>query len=320
MSLISIIVPVYNVEQYLEQCITSITAQTYTNLEIILVDDGSTDKCPNICDEWAKKDDRIKVIHKTNGGLSDARNAGMRIATGEYIAFVDSDDRIHNKFIELLFTALKNNNSYLAACDVAFVKNHDETHALAESACISVNDTEKALNTLIHGNGFRAVVWNKLYHRDLLNNESFKIGRYHEDEFFTYRIIAKVKNPVYVNAKLYYYLQRENSIVNSISFKHLDALDAYFERLLFLKNQFPKLYHYDKLSFCKACINLYQSVSDFPADIKNDCTKKIKIIRRKINFSLPELCSYSFSDIIYILCSSNAFIGCFCKLKTFGKG
>ena len=119
--MISVIVPIYNVEKYVNKCVGSIVNQTYTNLEIILVDDGSPDRCPEICDEWAKKDSRIKVIHKKNGGLSDARNAGMKIASGDYIAFVDSDDWIAPEMYERLLMAIKNDNSDIAACAVKMV-------------------------------------------------------------------------------------------------------------------------------------------------------------------------------------------------------
>ena len=113
--LISVIIPIYNVEAYLDECIASVIAQTYSNLEIILVDDGSPDNCPQMCDEWAAKDSRIRVIHKENGGLSDARNAGIDIATGEYIAFVDSDDWIVPEMYEKMLAALKTENAATCA-------------------------------------------------------------------------------------------------------------------------------------------------------------------------------------------------------------
>ena len=249
MDLISIIVPVYNVEKFLNRCVASIARQTYKYLEIILVDDGSFDKSPEICNEWREKDERIKIVHKKNGGLSDARNAGLAIATGEYIAFVDSDDWIHSEYIEQMYSAIKKYKTNVAACDISRVYT-DEINEEIKIPTVKCYSTEQALESLINGGIVRAVAWNKLYHKMLLKDESFEVGRYHEDEFFTYRILAKSKKIVYVNAKLYFYYQREGSIMNSISCKHLDVLDAYIERINFLCNRYPRLYEIDKKAFC----------------------------------------------------------------------
>lgn len=314
-SLITVIVPIFKVEKYLNKCIESIVNQTYTNLEIILVDDGSPDNCPAMCDEWSERDTRIKVIHKHNGGLSDARNSGMTIATGEYIAFVDSDDLIHEKYFEVLITAIKENNADISACDIDFVNEADDVSLTASLPSeFSIYNSEQALETLIKGCGFRAIACNKLFCAKLLFEERFIEERYHEDEFFTYRILAKAQKLVYINSKMYYYLQRENSIVNSVSVKHLDALDAYIERLDYFKSNFPNLYKADKPSVCKACVNLYISIADFPSDIKKTCARRIKDNRSRIKFTPKEMISYSFKDSIYIIFSSRYLISVFCKL------
>lgn len=255
--LISVIVPVYNVESYLNRCIESLVRQTYKYLEIILVDDGSLDGCPHICDKWSERDNRIHVIHKTNGGLSSARNAGLKVAKGEYIAFLDSDDWIHTKFIEHLYITIKDYKVDIAACDICQVYTEKQDEKINKLS-VKIYSTEEALETLINGETFRAVAWNKLYHKNMLIGEQFETGRYHEDEFFTYRIMAKTNKLAYVDEKLYYYFQRKGSIMNSISYKHLDALDAYLERIAYFKDLYPKLYKIDKMRFCIACIYFYQ--------------------------------------------------------------
>lgn len=298
--LISVIVPVYNVEKYLDRCVESIVDQTYKNLEIILVDDGSPDNCPQICDEWAAKDSRIRVIHKQNGGLSDARNAGMAIATGEYIAFVDSDDWIHNQYIERMIKAVTIYKVQLVACDLTEVYGKTQEKPV-DIDDVEICDAEQAINMLINGRKFKAVAWNKLYHKSLLNGEHFETGRYHEDEFFTYRILGKNDRLAFVNAPLYYYFQREDSIMNSISIKHLDALDAYIERIDYLKNSFPRLYIYDKAVFCVSCANFYREAFKLQGDEHQNCRNRIKICRKKIKFSFYELKNYNLKQLIYII-------------------
>lgn len=298
--LVSIIVPVYRVEPYLNRCIESIVRQKYEQLEIILVDDGSPDGCPQLCDQWCKKDRRIRVIHKPNGGLSDARNAALAVATGEYIAFVDSDDWIHEQYIEQLYRAAKEHHVEIAACDVRVVYEQEQP-PLVTDPVVEVYETERALETLIHGDVFRAVVWNKLYHRTLLCGEQFETGRYHEDEFFTYRIMGKVQKLAFVQAPLYFYFQRAGSIMNSLSWKHLDALDAYLERIHYFEHHFPRLYPVDKKNFCMACVQLYQRSLELDEPQRKQCTAKIKACRAKVTFLPAEWNAYSRKERVYLL-------------------
>lgn len=308
--LISIIVPIYKVELYLNRCVESIVSQTYRYLEIILVDDGSPDRCPDICDEWKRKDNRICVIHKVNEGLSVARNVGMAFATGEYIAFVDSDDWIHSEYIESLYTAIKKYKVDLAACDICVTSTK-----VQETPIVPIFREylkEEALQTLINGEVFRAVVWNKLYHKNVLKGEVFELGRYHEDEFFTYKILEKIDRMVFVNNKLYYYFQREGSIMNSISYKHLDALDAYVERINSLK-KYPELYKIDKIKFCIACIQFYQETLKIKTKEKIIYQKRIKNRRQIITFKFNELIHSSLKELLYI-CGSRICIDLFSKV------
>lgn len=256
-SLISVIVPVYNVEEYLNECISSIVNQTYKNLEIILVDDGSTDKCPYICDDWKNKDDRIVVIHKKNGGLSDARNKGLDVAKGEYVSFIDSDDWISNDFYQVLFNALYEKNAQISASEVIWVYDNYQNKEEFQYNNI-VFSPEEALQTLLKGRGFYAVAWNKLYKKALFDGIKFPIGKLHEDEFVTYKLIHKADKLVLCKNTNYYYRQRQGSIMKEWSSKHLDVLEAYFERNNFLKLNYPNLYLHDKVFLLCACVNLYK--------------------------------------------------------------
>lgn len=192
-NLISIIIPVYNVQDYLDECIKSIINQTYKHLEIILVDDGSPDKCPEICDIWEKKDGRIKVIHKSNGGLSSARNAGLEIAHGEYISFVDSDDFLPNNAIEILYSRICQDNKIgIVSGQIYRYKDNsvsifNKSWEITEEECLSTQDFFlKTMNmTISH------TVWNKLYRKDLLSDIRFRNGRNNEDTLFMYDLGIK---------------------------------------------------------------------------------------------------------------------------------
>lgn len=234
--LISIIVPVYKVEKYLKECIESIQRQTYKDIEIILVDDGSPDKCGEICDEYAKRDNRIKVIHKENGGLSDARNAGIQVAIGKYIAFIDSDDYIEETYIELLYNAIIENRVSISQCGInkvneksQFIKNVGEKEE-------KVYTSQQMMEELYNGKWENIVTWNKLYLKSLFSDIKFPKGKIHEDEFTTYKLIFKAENLVIIDKFLYNYRQNTNSITGSkYNIKRLDIIEAFQERMEFLE-------------------------------------------------------------------------------------
>ena len=212
MSEISIIVLVYNVEQYLENCIESILNQTFKDFELILVDDGSTDNSGKICDIYEKKDTRIKVIHKNNGGLSSARNTGLDIACGKYIGFVDSDDSIHPKMYEVLYNLIKNHKSDISCCNYKRTydiscKEHEELNLNEVIEMSNIEAIEKLYDKEI---GVRLVIaCNKLYCKSLFDKIHYKVGRLHEDEFMAHRILYNSKKITYVDNELYYYLQEK---------------------------------------------------------------------------------------------------------------
>ncbi len=228
--LISVIVPVYKVEKYLDRCIESIVNQTYKNLEIILVDDGSPDNCPAICDSWSKKDDRIKVIHKPNGGLSDARNAGLKIASGDFIAFVDSDDHIKPNTYESLINKQKESDSDLTFCKYIYSYEKDNTiinvdeldlKLLCENRDISHfyhrATTNKKVGDKIEIKGaVMAFVWRILFKRSAISNNNFVVGvKFMEDQLFLSQLLSQKKYKLsFVDEYLYFYSIRSGSLVH----------------------------------------------------------------------------------------------------------
>lgn len=240
--LISVIVPVYKVEDYLDRCVRSIVSQHYRQLEIILVDDGSPDSCGAMCDAWAEKDCRITVIHKKNGGLSDARNAGMAVATGEMMGFVDSDDWISPEMYQLLYENMRENGSDIAACGVEMVWEDDmESRMLTKPGCC-VLDGQQAMGAIIEESVLKQPVWYKLYKTELIRNIPFAVGKYHEDVFWSYQAIGAAKLVSVTDIPCYHYMQRKGSIMGAgFSEKRLDILEAKVRRLEYVKRNYPAL-------------------------------------------------------------------------------
>lgn len=236
---ISIVVPVYNVEKYLQECINSILAQSFTNFELILVDDGSDDRSGEICDIYSQKDARVKVIHKSNGGLSSARNAGIHIAKGEYIGFVDSDDCIEKEMFTELYKAVRKYQSDIAVCSFAQI---DENGRRGEQ--FSDFDTEMILSRIQaqekYFQGYAqsmiyTVAWNKLYRRSLFENMEYPIRKVHEDEFVTFRLLYNAKNIVYIPYCGYLYRCRNESIMDQFNEKRFHLFDAYIVKLKYFE-------------------------------------------------------------------------------------
>jgi len=316
---ISVIVPVYKVEPWLDRCVESIVKQTYQNLEIILVDDGSPDNCPAMCDAWAEKDSRIKVIHKENGGLSSARNAGMAAATGTYIGFVDSDDWIHPDFLTAMYWGIRENKAQIAACGVCLIHPGEKEPKADSTSALGVFSAEEALATVLRGETFRAVAWNKLYEKTLLKEEFFPVGKYHEDEFFTYRILAKAERLVYVNAPLYFYFQRPGSIMRSASIRHLDALDAYLERLEFLKERYPALYVRDLGTCCISCAAFYREGLRMKTEDRGEYLKRVRAVRSQVCVRPGQFMQMSAKHRIYAMGTGLA-MDLFCRVLNLRKG
>ena len=224
--LLSIIVPVYDVERYLQKCIDSILAQTFTDFELILVDDGSPDNCPALCDAAAAKDARIRVIHQKNGGLSAARNAGLDVARGEWIGFVDSDDYIAPEMYETLYKAVQSTGADLALCDYVKV---DETGALCTQTHVAVPQKSLTGRELLQKAYWTTVqiACNKLYHRTIFAQLRYPVGKLNEDFFVIPEICLNTQKAVVVPDVLYYYVQRGDSIMGkSRTLRHYDAAEA----------------------------------------------------------------------------------------------
>lgn len=236
MELISVIVPVYKVEDCLDKCVRSIVHQTYSNLEIILVDDGSPDHCGDMCDAWAEKDSRIKVVHKENGGLSDARNAGLKIATGSLISFIDSDDWVEADFLEVLLAAMDGRKAQIAECAVELVDEAGSVLCCRETAKVPYLDKLDGLHRMILEDGIYQTVWNKLYRREILEGIFFEKGKCHEDDFWTYQVFDRMEYLAVVERPMYHYLQRSSSIMGAgYNLKRLDGLEARFCRMEYLR-------------------------------------------------------------------------------------
>lgn len=259
-SCVSIIVPIYKVEEYLSECIDSLVNQTYKNIEIILVEDGSPDGCPQICDDYAQKDKRIKVLHKKNGGLSDARNKGLDICSGEYIMFVDSDDIIHKEMVERLVLTLKEKKVEIVECSVIKFSHSIVTPKYVEKQ-IDIYNQIDALRELILDNAFHQTVWNKIYTKDVIGDNIFPVGKCNEDEFWTYRVFANANKVAFLSDSLYFYRQRETSIIhNQYSIKRLDALEAKLIRQRFIEIYFPELKDIAKYNLLMSCLYAGQMV------------------------------------------------------------
>ncbi len=238
---ISIVVPIYNVEKYLKKCIDSIRVQTFEDFELLLVDDGSPDNCGEICDRYAKEDSRIKVIHKKNGGLSDARNAGIDIARGDYIGFIDSDDFIENDMYQTLYDLVKNADADMAVCGVYNVYTQ-KTVTQYDGDETFVCNNEEAFNYILQGTKIPATICNKLIKREIFDNIRFPVGRLYEDAFITKEIIQVVKTVAVTTAPKYYYIHREGSITTTkFKQKDMDIIEAYEITLAVIKEKFPNL-------------------------------------------------------------------------------
>lgn len=242
MAKVSIIVPIYKVEAYLNKCVDSILAQTFTDFELILVDDGSPDNCPQICDDYAKKDPRIHVIHKKNGGLSDARNAGIDWAfansDSEWLAFVDSDDWIGSTYLEKLYAVCVDNNADIGVCDFHVVnESYEVLEDVHDFPSETVYDKKQIMN-LLYYNWRVAAAWCKIYRKSVFDGIRYDVGKLHEDEFIIHKLFFASNRTVFMNDRLYYYLLRSNSITGLKSDKlEFDSLEAHIKRYWFCKER-----------------------------------------------------------------------------------
>jgi len=290
--LISIIVPIYKVENYIRCCIDSILNQTYRNLEIILVDDGSPDNCPGICDEYKGIDKRIKVIHKKNGGLSSARNAGLDIASGQYIGLIDSDDFIESDMYEALYAASEKYNADISVCGRYIVEGNRIT-SYSDTEEPKVYNRYQALRQIVLDdfyNGINNYAWDKLYKKSLFDNIRYPEGKHFEDIFTTYKLFSISSKIVHIQSPKYYYLQREDSIIGSTNTaSRYDYYMANTQCLEFIKKVEPLL-----TDVCDSQLidKLFLSINDMLiSDYKRNkyTDEKNEILNKFKQFSLERL-------------------------------
>ncbi len=311
---ISVIVPIFNSLNWLDKCIFSIVNQTYKNLEIILIDDGSNDGSSNLCDTYAKKDERIIVIHKSNEGLSLARNAGLKIATGEFVLFADSDDYLEDNMLEKLILSQKQDNADMVICGFIMEDELGNKYADTPELENKTYSNKEALKLLNLNRQDRFVVaWNKLYKRNLFEDIQYPKGKIHEDQWVAHKLFFKSNKITTIQPSLYHYVIHKDSIMNASNpLKHFDDIDALFDRIEFYKNN--KLYDlidgvfnvmYNLFSFYREKIFAYKNFTFAELNkiysYGNKCKKLLKRNIKHINFSKntvrKSLKIYSFSFI-----------------------
>ena len=298
---ISVIVPVYKVEQYLDRCVESILAQTFTDFELILVDDGSPDNCPKMCDDWATKDARIKVIHKPNGGLSDARNAGIdwtfANSDSEWLTFIDSDDWINNIFLEKLYNDAINN-----MCSVSMGILYDICTEFKFSNDVHIGKTED-IYCKYYSHCISACC--KLYKKNLFDNIRFPIGKLHEDAYITHLLLFQTENITINENAIYYVYQNNDSITRSKwSKKRLDEIDAYEKRLqYFSKKNYNAAYDRTIYAFVNVISNQLNQLNEHKVGNEKHITSLKKKLRKTMSnhkslFSFQSK-NYPLYEIVY---------------------
>lgn len=325
---ISIIVPVYNVETYLRKCIDSILTQTFTDFELILVDDGSPDRCGEICEEYANRDSRVVVIHKENGGLSSARNAGLDAARGEYIGFVDSDDYIKEDMYATLYNHLVSNNADISICGISHCFNN-QTAPSNKQFFDKLTDSISALKLILEGESISVNAVNKLYKRSIFDNLRYPLGKTSEDAYVIVEVMLKASIVHIDTSPKYYYVHRENSITTrEFSEKNLYVVEAYRRNVELVRERCPEILASAYYRLCwsytitinkmiAAPNNVIQRYKNFIKEAKAVIRKNLLIILKQSGISrkVKIICIFiSMNPNLYIL-----FKKCYNKLRTEGK-
>ena len=312
--LISVIVPVYRVEAYLDRCVRSIVDQTYQNLEIILVDDGSPDRCPALCDAWAEKDSRVRVVHKENGGLSDARNAGMAVATGELMGFIDSDDWIEPEMYALLYEHMEQDGADLAACGVQMEWEDESRMLTASGSCVLTR--EEAMEALLQESWLKQPVWYKLYRTALIRDIPFAVGRCHEDVFWSYQAVAAAGKVTVFDTPCYHYLQRSGSIMGAeFSPKRLDMIRGQLQRLDFLEKNFQELTLLARKKLIFSCLYQYQMFDRCPPSAaRTEAQRFLLETAAQVRLTPAQMGQLSRKNRFWVRCARLSFAGT-CKLR-----
>lgn len=311
---VSVVVPVFKVAEYLEICIESIVKQSYTNLEIILVDDGSPDACPIMCDEWAERDNRITVIHKHNGGQAEARNFGTQICCGEYVCFVDSDDYVSDDFIEVLLSIALKHYSDIIVCDFTKCYESGEYEEYYDDLTESEFSAHEGMEALLKGTPFHLHVWDKLYKREVIKDIFFKVGRIHEDVSWIYKVFGESKRITKISRTMYFYLQRESSTTGQgyNSLRSLDFLDEKKDCQLYIERNYPDLALHAKLDFFGSCMYLMQCAIKFMSGKeKRLAIARIRKYKKKCHITFKDLSVVQgASKKYYYLAKLNIYLCC----------
>ena len=304
--MITVVIPIYNTGHYLRFCLDSVLAQTYKNIEVICIDDGSTDDCPQICEEYASRDNRIRVVHRENGGLSIARNNGIEIANGEYITFIDSDDMIDSDMLQYLYERIISCQADISVCQSQRI---NENNAIIECKLRNnkrqdalIDGNESCMYNLFVNPWINITAWGKLYKTELFSDIRYPENRYHEDVFTTYKLMAKTNRMVVGDAPKYLYRIRSASITQqTFSPKHLDAIYGKLEMRNFIRDHYPVLLKYANGGVVYAANQCLYKMAQ--ADCKN---------KEHIDFLQRQYRCYEFD---YLLYSRSSFISkCFSLL------
>lgn len=280
--LISVIIPIYKVEKYLDRCLNSVVKQTYKNIQIILVNDGSPDNSEEICLKYSKKDKRIKYVKQENAGLSAARNRGVKESNGEYYIFIDSDDYVNIHFVEELYNTLKSNDADIAVCDYKYVYDteDDVNIKVLEKRYVSVFENNNKFYKLYGNNSIQATVaWNKIYKKYIFEKIEYPVGKLHEDEAIICKVFDLAKKVAYTDCEYYYYFQRSDSIMGSYNFRRCDILYGLNEKLMFFKkNKMKRLYYYALYDYFYQLLYQYTMIKLNYVDKKSKLKEIIKEI------------------------------------------
>lgn len=286
--LISVIVPVYNVQHYLQECVESILMQTFKDFEIILVDDGSTDDSGKICDRYAAKYNNVRVIHKMNGGLSDARNFGIREAQGKYICFIDSDDFVAKDYIETLYNGIKKSGSQISACGYCRIYENGKTELINHKGIKKLYKSEEAQKYLCAIGYYGVAAWNKMYDIHLFDHISFPVGKNSEDCFIMYKLIEKAGSIYYDSDIKYFYRQRVGSIAHSDNINRFTIESNENVYNYYLSKGWNNAVPYAAQALAFAYIGIYnQFLKGSPIVNENEaqkCREKVLEIKDKITY------------------------------------
>lgn len=297
MNKISIIIPVYKVEKYLDKCLESIVNQTYRNIEIIVVDDGSPDNCPTICDSWASKDDRIIVLHKPNGGLSDARNYGIDKATGDFLMFVDSDDYVSTTICQKLLKLINKYNSDFSMCSTAEFDEDNIPSLLDQTFEEVVYTGNQIFEQLFAYKKYIMTAWAKLYKKELFQTIKYPKDKLHEDEFIIHEILNHTSSFAYTSEPLYYYLQRNNSIMGKKNIKNYeDIFEAYKNRYQYIQIYKPELSYQNNLHYLNNLRGLYFNCDNKYKELKS----LIKAEHKKVYIHTKTFKDFIFTNFTWL--------------------